>query len=100
VKFHELVEYSLAHFSREESYMDASQYPGLSIHKREHVELAAWLVHIERALAEDGPNATAAATEQAIAFFRAWIERHLTSFDQVAVQFITSTAAAKAPLQC
>jgi hemerythrin len=100
-KFHELVEYSLAHFSREETHMEAHRYPGLSVHRREHEELAEWLVHIEKKLAEDGPNASAAATDQTLAFFRAWIVRHLTTFDKTAVQFITSAAdaAVEAPLR-
>jgi len=100
-KFHELVEYSLAHFSREEAHMEACRYPGLTAHRREHQELAEWLVHIEKALAEDGIQAHAAATDQTIAFFRAWIERHLRSFDKAAVQFIASAAdaAANVPLR-
>jgi len=91
-KFHELVEHALAHFSREEAYMAACQYPDLAVHKSEHAELTEWLLHIEQALAEDGPNAGTAATDQTIAFFRAWIGRHLTSFDTAAVQFILAAS--------
>ena len=99
-KFHELVEYSVAHFGREEKYMLARGYPDMAVHKREHEELGEWLDHLEKALAQDGPGARLAATEQALHFFRAWIERHLMEFDQPLAAFLIARAErADFPLQ-
>jgi hemerythrin len=96
-KFHELVEYSLAHFSREEAHMEACRYPGLDVHRSEHQELAGWLLHIDESLDPDGPNASPGAADQALAFFQAWIERHLMVLDKPAIRFILSASCVSQP---
>ena len=93
-KFHELVVYSLGHFGREEAHMKACRYPALSAHRREHLELAEWLIHIDEAVAEDGRNANAAAIEQILVLFQAWIGRHLALLDTPAVRFMLSASEA------
>ncbi len=89
-KFHEMTEISLEHFIREETHMERCGYPGTAAHRREHAELGDWLVHIETALVEEGPSASAAAQQDVLAFFRAWIQRHLEMLDQPAVRYIAS----------
>ena len=97
-KFHELVEHSLGHFRREEAYMEACRYPGLPAHRREKVEVAEWLAHIEEALAGEGPGARSAATDQTLAFFRAWIGRRLMLLDKAAVRFILAESGVPQPV--
>ena len=87
-KFLELRQHSLAHFGREEAYMEASHYPALHAHRREHLELAEWLHHIEESLCSDPPTANDATDNQVIAFFEAWIDRHLRLLDAPAVRHV------------
>jgi len=95
-KFHELVEYSLEHFQREERQMEACGYPGLDVHRCEHREVGEWLRHIENELEEAGPGASEMVLEQTIMFFRAWIARHLSTFDKAAVEFLLATRESEA----
>jgi hemerythrin-like metal-binding protein len=86
--FRQLVEHTLAHFRREEEFMEACRYPGLPDHQREHQELVDWLVYLELALAEEGPHAMQDANDHTLEFLRAWVERHLTILDKPAMDFI------------
>jgi len=87
-KFHELVEYALAHFRREEEFMRRCGYPGTAGHAREHGELGEWLGHMEEGLAEEGPTATAATRQDVVTFFHAWVQRHLEMLDRPAARYI------------
>ena len=94
-KFHELVVSARTHFEREERYMEACRYPDLDPHRREHTEVDAWLAHLERGFATDGSIAAADAAEQTLAFLTAWLERHLTNFDRVAIRFMLARSTSE-----
>ena len=92
-----LTDMTLAHFCSEEQWMERYCYPGLVVHKREHAEIMAWLVHLQEQLVKDISESLSDWTRSdTIDLFRAWVVQHLQQLDAPALNFIVDAQAAEA----
>ncbi len=88
--FDKMVEWTDHHFRSEEHWMEISQYPGLTEHRREHKEVMMWLVHLQKDLRESTAESISSETGTAtIEFFRSWVDQHLKQLDAPAVRHIS-----------
>jgi hemerythrin len=74
----ELVDYTLAHFEREEALMKASDYPGLAAHVRLHEVLRAQAAHFRDRFRAD-PRAFD--VERFYVFLSDWLTMHILGED-------------------
>lgn len=74
----ELVEYTLAHFEREEALMRDAQYPGLAAHARLHEVLRAQATHLRERYLTD-PRAFD--MERFYLFVSDWLTMHILGED-------------------
>ena len=85
----ELTEFTGHHFRREEHYMEATGYPGLDAHRREHSEILEWLLHLCMQM-PDTRCTSKQLSEKIVAVLVAWIGAHLETFDSALVEFMRS----------
>ncbi len=88
----ELVEYTVAHFGREETLMDLSGYPGTAEHKKEH----AALIKTVSELANDFARNKASVTTDTMEFLRGWLVHHIGESDLALARHDTAGRHAEA----
>ncbi len=81
---HELVEYTLYHFSREEKWMEQAGYPELDSHKQEHRQMVAKVEEFMSAYEQDREKTV----EEMLAFLKSWLFNHIAISDQQYVPFM------------
>lgn len=90
----ELVEYTLAHFAREEALMRAAGYPGLAAHARMHEALRAQAAHFRSRFARDPRGFD---VDRFYSFLSDWLIMHILGEDMKLKPWVgkaTATAAA------
>ncbi|MBI4911577.1 MAG: bacteriohemerythrin [Acidobacteria bacterium] len=91
--FRHLCEYAQTHFSAEERYMQAADYPRLPEHRVEH---EAFMARVAELGASFDP-ADSEAVEQTVDFLKTWYLEHITKSDQDYAPFL-QRALPSAPL--
>jgi len=81
-----LIDYTEAHFSTEEKFMTANNYPGLAEHKAKHNELRTTLAALVKDFEEEGitPNLT----EAIDTFLGNWLIKHIREIDMKFGSFV------------
>ena len=74
-----LIDYAHFHFATEEKHMIATDYPGLTDHKRQHEEFKTTLNHLTEDFEEEG--ATKALADSLNTFFTNWLVTHFQEVD-------------------
>ena len=81
-----LVQYTVTHFSEEESLMRAAGYPGLEAHKNEHAGLLAQVA----AFKQGHETGKSPMTIQLMGFLVNWLTNHIDKTDRQYVPFVSS----------
>ncbi|MBK9798137.1 MAG: bacteriohemerythrin [Holophagaceae bacterium] len=76
--FAALGDYARTHFSTEERYMQAADYPKLAQHRQEHAAFVTRVQELSRAYEPGDPHLA----EETSAFLRDWYLNHITKSDQ------------------
>jgi hemerythrin-like metal-binding protein len=82
--FSALGEYAQTHFSSEERYMQAANYPKLAQHRQEHATFVSRVKELSRAY-DPGDNRQ---LDEASAFLQDWYLSHITKVDQDYVPYL------------
>lgn len=75
----ELITYSVAHFSHEEEYMFATNYPDFEMHKEEHAKLRRKLMELE---IKSQDHTSVGLSNEAFAFLKDWLTHHVLNVDK------------------
>ncbi len=75
---HGLGNYILLHFSLEERYMKATQYPKLEQHRAEHLKFARRILEFDRGFKQGNVLLTVEVTR----YLRDWVHEHIAGCDQ------------------
>lgn len=84
--FQTLVDYTQTHFATEEELMSAHGYPKYLSHKKEHEELTAKVLDLQRRFQEGDFGVTVRTAE----FLRDWLDNHLLTTDQEYAPFLNA----------
>ena len=82
--FRSLCDYAQTHFSSEERYMQAADYPKLAQHRREHAAFVQRVLELGRDFDPDDPLVL----EETLAFVKDWYLDHIIKSDQDYAPFI------------
>jgi hemerythrin len=74
----ELLDYTVNHFTTEEQFMDAYNYPASAAHKLEHELLRNQVLALRKQLDAGRPVATVAVMK----FLKEWLTNHILSVDK------------------
>ncbi len=80
----ELIQYTIIHFSVEESLFRIFDYPGYEKHKAQHEELKKQVVTLKNRI-EEGEEITI----ELISFLRSWLKKHILHEDKKYSHFFT-----------
>jgi len=73
-----LIEYTASHFKAEEALMAKCSYPGYLAHKKEHAELTATVLELQKKF-DKGQSALSVET---IHFLKEWLTHHIMGTDK------------------
>jgi len=73
----ELAEYTISHFTDEEEYMKQYDYPGYTLHKKEHDELLKQITEVLRNF-DSGKGTLSMST---MYFLKDWLYKHIINTD-------------------
>lgn len=76
---HELIRFAKIHFATEERYMEASRFPGYSMHRQQHEALAREVAR----LAADVRSGRISLSLRIAAILSEWLEEHIRVSDQL-----------------
>jgi hemerythrin len=82
--FSALGDYASTHFSSEERYMQAAEYPKLDTHRQEHAAFVARVQELSDAYDPDDPKVV----DETVVFLRKWYLDHIFKTDQDYVPFL------------
>lgn len=72
--------YAVTHFTEEEKLMQASGFPDLAMHRKQHQEFAAEIARIKERLRLEGPSPTLVSS--LTGFISDWLSRHISQMDR------------------
>ncbi|GFO59540.1 hemerythrin [Geomonas silvestris] len=72
--------YAVTHFTEEEKLMQASGFPDLPMHRKQHAEFAAEIARIKERLRCEGPSPTLVSS--LTTFISDWLTRHISQMDR------------------
>ncbi|EAT16532.1 bacteriohemerythrin [Desulfuromonas acetoxidans] len=82
--FDELIDYATYHFSAEEYWMQAKQYPGYEEHKKEHAYFTKRVVEMHR----DFVAGNTSLGLEVLTFIKNWVANHILNSDAEYGRFI------------
>lgn len=80
-----LADYTNFHFGAEEKYQEDIQFPGLDMHKKQHVEFVETVGELKKKLEEEGP--TDAFVELVNQKVTQWLYGHIKVYDRAVADF-------------
>ena len=87
--FNGLVDYTLSHFSYEESLMRQTAFPGLEAHRAEHAKL----IDTVQNLRQDWRSGKVAMSVEIMQFLKDWLSSHIGGMDKQYGPHLTAAGA-------